>query len=178
MPKTTRPGRDAKPGKLVWYEEPRKTPGGWPVNPALDEVLHSRQWVMILRGLANEAKALFAQRARRRTGRYAGAGHTNIGYLRTIKSDPSRLAGIMSVRVRYAAAVEFGKANTAASLRGAAGRANRRGLADVRAGRAHRRVLANSMPQRYLGDHTLGGDNRRVRSVVADMERRYGGRRR
>ncbi len=144
--------------QIEWYEE-RKTPTGWPVNPAIDAVLHSPKYGKILRSIAHEAKALFEQRARRRTGRYAASGKVHRDLLRTSDSDPGRWAGVLTIRAPYSAAVEFGQVNLA--------RDNERS-------RGRRRVLPGSMPDRWAGDHTLGGDNRRLRSVVADIERRHG----
>lgn len=72
-----------------------------------------------------------------------------------------RLAAELTADADYAGAVEFGRWNLATKYR----------RPPVR-----ERVKPGQFPPRYskYARHTMGGDNRRLRSIVADLERKWG----
>ncbi|WP_109523670.1 MULTISPECIES: hypothetical protein [Nocardia] len=135
-----------------------KSNRGKDINPAVDAVLHGPQWSHLLLGVTRTAKILYLQRAKARTGRMKAKTSTGIGVLDSYRSTHGRVAGVLRVGVKYAGAVEFGNVNLA--------KRNPRP-------RSEHRVPPGGFPPRYHGDHVLGGDNRRMRSIVADIERRY-----
>ncbi|WP_329405405.1 hypothetical protein OG563_26445 [Nocardia vinacea] len=137
-----------------------KSNRGENVNPAVDSVMHGPQWAHLLLGATRQARILYTERAGRhsRTGRMVASASTGIGRLDTLGATTGRLAGVLRVGVPYAGAVEFGQVNLAK---------------DNPRPPSRRRVLPGAYPARYLGSNILGGDNRRMRSVVADVERRY-----
>ncbi|RDI65758.1 HK97 gp10 family phage protein [Nocardia pseudobrasiliensis] len=149
-------------GALVWYGEQDRAPSGAPTNPALATVASSPHMAAGLYGIAREARALWAARVPHRTGNLASSTSIYPEPLKTVGSDGRRIAVSFDARADYAAAVEFGRKNLATH-------GNRR--PPVRT-----RVKPGQFPPRVGGRHVLGGDNRRLRSVVTDIERLYGGR--
>ena len=145
--------------RLRWYGEDNKAPSGAPINPAVEAVLHGERMDQALKSIAQEAKALFMGRVPKgRTRVLMNSARTRLGFLRTTGTDEQRPAAELLVEADYAAAVEFGDVNNAKDF--------------PRPG-TKSRVKPGGYPPRYAGRHTLGGDNRRLRSVVADIERKY-----
>ncbi|MFI8976913.1 hypothetical protein ACIGO9_28805 [Nocardia asteroides] len=149
-----------------WYEVGR-TPYRAPINPAVQEVLKSPRWGMKLMSIAGEARDLWRARARKgKTRQLSERGRVDLAVLGTRGSEPGRWAGELVATANHAAYIEFGGENSAADR--TIGKRQERRFA------RGERVRPGEFARRYLGDHTLGGDNRRVNSIVSDIERRYG----
>ncbi|WP_433662450.1 hypothetical protein ACQPW1_10030 [Nocardia sp. CA-128927] len=144
---------------LHWFGEDAKAPSGSPTNPAVEAVMQGEPMDQALKSIAQEAKALFMGRVPKgRTRVLMNSARIRLGFLATTGTDPLRPAAELLVEADYAAAVEFDNVNKAKDYP----------RPDVR-----NRVQPGGYPPRYAGRHTLGGDNRRLRSVVADIERKY-----
>ncbi|MEV0759526.1 hypothetical protein [Nocardia sp. NPDC050435] len=130
---------------------------GWQ-NPAIAEIMVGPKMRNTMRRIGYQAQALYAGRAPRVTGRMAShvrvttqLGSGNLG------AKPDRWVAIVEAVTNYSAAVEFGKAQTAAKGHPRP--------------KAKRRVTPGSFPARTQGAHTFGGDNRRdPRAIVAWIE--------
>ncbi|KZM72207.1 hypothetical protein AWN90_36635 [Nocardia terpenica] len=146
-------------GELTWYGEQSKPP----VNPAVEAVVNGPVMGGILQGIAREGRQMWRSRTRWRTGQLANSTTISLEMRKNAGSLRPRRVAELTADTDYAAAVEFGRWNLAKTFRRPAVR---------------ERVKPGQYPPRNsrYARHTMGGDNRRVRSIVADLERLYGGR--
>ncbi|MBF6085219.1 hypothetical protein IU485_28015 [Nocardia cyriacigeorgica] len=130
-------------------------PDGW-VNPAVAEILVGRRLQSVMYKLGTSAAQLYAGRVRKRTGRLANSVEVSTEKAgANFGSKPDRWTAVVEAKAPYSAAVEFGKVNTA--------REHPRP-------QTKRRIKPGTFPARTGGAHDFGGDNRRIRSVVAWIE--------
>jgi hypothetical protein len=110
----------------------------------------------IMYKLGRTAAQLYAGRTRKRTGRLAASVQVSTQMAgANFGSKPDRWTAVVEATAPYSAAVEFGRVNTA--------RENPRP-------KTKRRIEPGTFPARTQGAHTFGGDNRRIKSVIAWIE--------
>ncbi|MFC9995748.1 hypothetical protein [Nocardia sp. NPDC127526] len=140
-----------------WYGEEKKPP----VNPAVEAVMTGPGMAGVFLRVAREGRAMWRARTRWRTGQLANSTTISLETRKDAGGKRPRLGAELTADTDYAGAVEFGRWNLARKYRRPAVR---------------ERVKPGQFPPRYsrYARHTMGGDNRRLRSIVADLERKWG----
>ncbi|MGW4240911.1 hypothetical protein [Nocardia sp. NPDC004722] len=114
----------------------------------------------ILLGVARQGQDMWRARTRWQTGHLANATTLALAMRKDAGGKRPRMVAELTATADYAGAVEFGRWNLASKYPRPAVR---------------QRVKPGQFPPRYsrYARHTMGGDNRRLRSIVADLERKY-----
>lgn len=142
-------------GHSFEYNSITMTPEGEPFNPAVAEVMTGAGWRGILMGKLQRGKAYFRANTPKRTGRSANSASIAVGPVKDVAGFAHHLEGELVIHAPYYPRVEFGKVNLARDIPRPPGPER----------------VSPAFPARYLGRNVLGGDNRKVRSVVTILEK-------